>query len=251
MTNINNFDIVKERIFCYYYIVKLCEGDVMKLLVVEDDRNLNKSICEMLSKFGQVDSSFDGDDALFKIDQDIYDLIILDVMLPNIDGFSILETMRKTTTCPVLMLTAIDSIDNKVKGLGLGADDYMTKPFNRDELIARVSAILRRYNNNFQGLNITFKDMKFDVAHKYVTINGEKLNLLGKTYDILEYLVRNKEIIITREQLFNRIWGFESDTIWSVVEVYISGLRKVLKEYGYSKYLKTLRSVGYMWSEKE
>lgn len=223
----------------------------MRLLIVEDDKNLNKSICEMLLDFGQIDQSYDGEDALFKIEQDIYDLVILDVMLPKIDGFEILETMRKMTTCPVLMLTAKDSVQDKVKGLGLGADDYMTKPFYRDELIARVTAILRRYNNNFQGLNLTFKDMKFDLSHKFVTIKGEKLDLLGKSYDILEYLVRNKEIIITREQLFNRIWGFDSDTIWSVVEVYISGLRKVLKEYGYAKYLKTLRSVGYMWSEKE
>lgn len=223
----------------------------MKLLVVEDDKNLNKSICEMLSSFGEIDSSVDGEEALFKIEQDIYDLVILDIMLPGLDGFQILDNMRQTTTCPVLMLTAKDSIEDKVKGLGLGADDYMTKPFYRDELIARVTALLRRSNNSFQGLNLIFKDMKFDLSHKIVTIKGKKIDIIGKSYDILEYLVRNKEIIITREQLFNRIWGFDSDTIWSVVEVYISGLRKTLKEYGYSKYLKTLRSVGYMWSEKE
>ena len=223
----------------------------MKLLVVEDDKNLNKSICEMLSSFGEIDSSVDGEEALFKIEQDIYDLVILDIMLPGLDGFQILDKMRQTTTCPVLMLTAKDSIEDKVKGLGLGADDYMTKPFYRDELIARVTALLRRSNNSFQGLNLIFKDMKFDLSHKIVTIKGKKIDIIGKSYDILEYLVRNKEIIITREQLFNRIWGFDSDTIWSVVEVYISGLRKTLKEYGYSKYLKTLRSVGYMWSEKE
>ncbi|MBQ6817238.1 MAG: response regulator transcription factor [Bacilli bacterium] len=223
----------------------------MKLLVVEDDKNLNKSICEMLSSFGEIDSSVDGEEALFKIEQDIYDLVILDIMIPGLDGFQILDKMRQTTTCPVLMLTAKDSIEDKVKGLGLGADDYMTKPFYRDELIARVTALLRRSNNSFQGLNLIFKDMKFDLSHKIVTIKGKKIDIIGKSYDILEYLVRNKEIIITREQLFNRIWGFDSDTIWSVVEVYISGLRKTLKEYGYSKYLKTLRSVGYMWSEKE
>lgn len=223
----------------------------MKLLVVEDDKNLNKSICEMLSSFGEIDSSVDGEEALFKIEQDIYDLVILDIMLPGLDGFQILDKMRQTTTCPVLMLTAKDSIEDKVKGLGLGADDYMTKPFYRDELIARVTALLRRSNNSFQGLNLIFKDMKFDLSHKIVTIKGKKIDIIGKSYDILEYLVRNKEIIITREQLFNRIWGFDSDTIWSVVEVYISGLRKTLKENGYSKYLKTLRSVGYMWSEKE
>ena len=146
----------------------------MKLLVVEDDRNLNKSICEMLQGFGEIDSSFDGEDALFNIEQDIYDLVVLDVMLPGIDGFEILERMRKTTTCPVLMLTAKDAIEDKVKGLGLGADDYMTKPFYRDELIARVSALLRRYNNNFHGLNLTFtldddnlKDVESGVSDTY------------------------------------------------------------------------------------
>ncbi len=223
----------------------------MKLLIVEDDKNLNNSISEMLKQFGDIDQSFDGDDASYQVEQDIYDLVILDVMLPGIDGFQVLEHIRKISTCPVLMLTAKDTTDDKVKGLGLGADDYMTKPFARDELIARVSAILRRYNNNFSGLNLTFKGMKFDLVHKSVSIDGNKLDLVGKPYDILEYLVRNKDIIITKEQLFNRIWGFECDTIWSVVEVYISGLRKCLKEYGYHNYLKTLRNVGYMWSEKE
>lgn len=223
----------------------------MKILVVEDDRNLNNSICEMLKCLGDTENSYDGEDALFKIDQDIYDLVILDVMLPGMNGFDILQEMRKKSNCPVLMLTAKDSIKDKVKGLELGADDYMTKPFYRDELVARASAILRRYNNNFKGLNLTFKDMKFDLAHKTVFINDNKIELAVKQYEILEYLVRNKEIIITREQLFNRIWGFDSDTIWTVLEVYISGLRKILKEYDYAKYLKTLRSVGYMWSEKE
>jgi two-component system response regulator CiaR len=149
------------------------------------------------------------------------------------------------------MLTAKDGIADKVKGLKLGADDYMTKPFYRDELIARVNALLRRYNNSFDGFQVTFKKLKFDISQKKVTINDEPLELTGKSYDILEYLVRNKDIIITKEQLFNRIWGFESETIWSVVEVYVSNIRKLLKKYDYHIYLKTLRNVGYMWSEKE
>lgn len=226
-------------------------GECMKILVVEDDKNLNNSICEMLGNMAEVVPSYDGEDALFQAEQDIYDLIILDVMLPHIDGFTILSEVRKFSNCPILMLTAKDTINNKVEGLRLGADDYMTKPFYRDELLARVEALLRRYNNNFQGLQLVFKDMKFDVVHKSVTINDKKVDIFGKMYDILEYLVRNKEIIIPKEQLFNRIWGFDSDTIWSVVEVYVSNLRKILKDYDYSSYLKTLRNVGYMWSEKD
>ena len=209
----------------------------MKILVIEDDKHLNTAIC-------------DGEEAMYAVERNIYDLILLDVMLPHVDGFTILEKIRSIGTCPVIMLTAKDGIANKVKGLKLGADDYMTKPFYRDELIARVEAILRRYNNTFDGFKLTFKDMVFDITQKKVTINGQMADIIGKSYEILEYLVRNKEIIIPKEQLFNRIWGFDSDTIWSVVEVYVSNLRKTLKQFGYDVYLKTLRNVGYMWSEK-
>ncbi|HHU55674.1 MAG TPA: response regulator transcription factor [Acholeplasmataceae bacterium] len=223
----------------------------MKILVVEDDRHLNKAICDMLKSIAETTSIYDGEEALFVATQNIYDLIILDIMLPKVDGFTILKEIRNNSNCPVLMLTAKDSVKDKVKGLNLGADDYMTKPFYRDELIARVEALLRRYNNNFEGLQVVFKDMKFEVTQKKVTINDEVLDITGKTYDILEYLVRNKDIIIPKEQLFNRVWGFDSETVWSVVEVYVSNLRKILKKYNYHHYLKTLRNVGYIWSEKE
>ena len=223
----------------------------MKILVVEDDRHLNRAICDMLKNIAETYAIYNGEDALYAVEQNIYDLIILDVMLPNVDGFTILRKAREVGTVPVIMLTAKDSVADKVKGLKLGADDYMTKPFYRDELIARVNALLRRYNNSFDGFQVTFKNLKFDIAQKKVSINDEQLDLSGKSYDILEYLVRNKDIIITKEQLFNRIWGFESETIWSVVEVYVSNIRKLLKKYDYHVYLKTLRNVGYMWSEKE
>ena len=223
----------------------------MKILIVEDDRHLNKAISEMLKNIADTVSIYDGADAMYAVEQNIYDLIVLDVMLPNVDGFTILRKVREVGTTPVIMLTAKDGISDKVKGLKLGADDYMTKPFYRDELIARVNALLRRYNNSFDGFQVTFKNLKFDISQKKVTINDEALDLTGKSYDILEYLVRNKDIIITKEQLFNRIWGFESETIWSVVEVYVSNIRKLLKKYDYHIYLKTLRNVGYMWSEKE
>lgn len=223
----------------------------MKILIVEDDKNLNNTMAEALKGFADVVQVFDGEEALFQAEQNIFDLIILDVMLPYADGFTILETIRKNSNVPVLMVTAKTMVEDRVKGLNLGADDYLTKPFYRDELAARVEALLRRYNNNFEGLKLTFKDLEFDIVHKIVRINGENINLNGKIYDILEYLIRNKDIIIPKEQLFNRIWGFESDTVWSVVEVYVSNLRKVLKEYDYAKYLKTVRNVGYMWSEKD
>ena len=112
----------------------------MKILVVEDDKNLNDSICETLSSLADVDGVYDGDEAMFFCEQNIYDLIVLDVMLPKVDGFTILEEFRKYSACPVLMLTAMDNVKDKVRGLKLGADDYMTKPFYRDELLARAEA---------------------------------------------------------------------------------------------------------------
>ena len=223
----------------------------MRILVVEDEVNINYSICEMIKEISETDSAFTGDEAIYYAEQDIYDLIILDVMLPEKDGFVVLKQIRSFSSCPVLMLTALSDVENKVKGLEFGADDYLTKPFYRDELIARITAILRRYNNNFAGIKIRFKDLSIDTVHKIVYLNEERLNMSRKQCEILEYLIRNKDIIITREQLFNRVWGFESDTIWSVMEVYISNLRKQLKTFDYSKYLKTIRNVGYMWSEKE
>lgn len=222
----------------------------MKILVVEDDRHINKAICDMLKKTAETESIYDGEEALYVCEKNIYDLIVLDVMLPNVDGFEILKKIREVGSCPVIMLSAKDGISNKVKGLKLGADDYMTKPFYRDEFIARVDALLRRYNNNFDSHKLVFKDLEFDLSQKIVSFQGKPVALTGKTYDILEYLVRNKEIIIPKEQLFNRIWGFDSATVWSVVEVYVSNLRKELKKFGYQDYLKTLRNVGYMWSEK-
>ena len=134
---------------------------------------------------------------------------------------------------------------------------YSSTEFNGDmdlecygyEFLDRLSRV--QNTTDFVKEMREFKEMKFDISQKKVTINNESLDISGKSYDILEYLVRNKDIIITKEQLFNRIWGFESETIWSVVEVYVSNIRKVLKKYDYHIYLKTLRNVGYMWSEKE
>lgn len=222
----------------------------MKFLIVEDDKILNKNICMILKDMAECDSAFDGEEGLFKAQQDIYDLIVLDVMMPKKDGFEVLKELRKTSNCPVLMLTALGSVSNKVKGLDLGADDYLAKPFYRDEFIARVTALLRRYNNNFQTLHLTFKGLDFDINHKTLMIDGKNVELIGKSYDILEYLIRNKNVIIPKEQLFNRIWGYDCDTIGSVVEVYVSNLRKTLKDYGYAKYLITIRNVGYKWSEE-
>lgn len=221
----------------------------MKFLVVEDNLSLNKAICETLSKLGVSESAFDGLEGLSMAETNSYDLIVLDLMLPKLGGFELLSKLREKSNCPLLILTALDSVEKKIEGLRLGADDYMAKPFERDELLARVEAILRRYNNNFYS-NYVFDNIELDYVNKMFKVDGEFVELPGKTFDILEYLIRNRNIIIPKEQLFNRIWGFDSDTIITVTEVYVSKLRKILKDNNVKRYLKTIKNVGYMWSEK-
>lgn len=221
----------------------------MKFLIIEDNVTLNEMIKEMLSELGTSESAYDGEEGLYMAETDSYDLIMLDLLLPKLSGFELLTKLREKSTCPLIILTALDSVEKRVEGLKLGADDYMTKPFERDELIARVEAVLRRYNNNFHE-RYNFGDIELDYKNKMFKVGGEYVKLSGKMYDILEYLIRNRNIIIPKEQLFNRIWGFDSETIITVTEVYISNLRKVLKNYGADKYLNTIKNVGYMWSEK-
>ncbi len=221
----------------------------MKFLVIEDNATLNASVCEILSQMGKSDSAYDGEEGLFMAETDSYDLIVLDLLLPKLDGLELLSRLRKKSTCPLIILTALDSVEKRVEGLRLGADDYITKPFERDELLARVEAVLRRYNNNFYE-KYRHENLELDFHNKMFTVDGQYVKLSGKIYDILEYLIRNRNIIIPKEQLFNRIWGFDSETIITVTEVYISNLRKLLKSYGVDHYLSTVKNVGYMWSDK-
>ncbi|MEG1536406.1 MAG: response regulator transcription factor [Clostridia bacterium] len=222
----------------------------MKFLVIEDNNSLNDSIKTMLRPLGECESAYDGEDGLFMAQTESYDLILLDLMLPKLGGLELLNRLRQKSVCPLIILTALDSQEKKVEGLRLGADDYITKPFERDELVARVEAVLRRYNNNFHDKYV-FKNMELDFHNKMFMIDGNYIKLSGKIYDVLEYFVRNRNIIIPKEQLFNRIWGFDCDTIMTVTEVYISNLRKILESNGCGGYLRTIKNVGYMWCDKD
>ena len=222
----------------------------MKFLVVEDNITLNQNIRDVLSKLGDSDGSYDGEEGLYMAEHGSYDLIILDLMLPKLNGFELLSRLRKTSVSPVIILTALDSTDKKIEGLKLGADDYISKPFENDELLARVEAVLRRYNNNF-NTKYVHNNIELDYIGKMLKINGEYVKLAGKMYDIVEYLIRNRNMIISKEQLFNRIWGYNSDTIVTVTEVYVSNIRKTLEKYDAKKHLKTIKNIGYMWSDKD
>lgn len=225
----------------------------MKFLVIEDSQSLNNVIKEILrgyEGYSDVDSAFDGEKGLELARSNNYDLVVLDLMLPKMNGRDVLRYLRETCNTPILVLTALSDIDTKVEMLDLGADDYLVKPFDRSELTARVSSILRRYNNNFGVNKYVLDDMEVDFFKKSVHIASERMDIVAKMYEVLEYLIRNKEIIISKDTLFNRIWGFDSETINSVVEVYISKLRKILNEHDMGKYLLTIKNAGYMWSER-
>ena len=221
----------------------------MNILLIEDEKILSNTIKQTLESEYEVEQAFDGEEGELYAKQDIYDVIILDLMLPIKDGYQVLEEIRKEgILTPVLILTAKDSLDDKLKGFQKGADDYMTKPFAKEELKARIEVMIRRNNPNYYKKEIKFNDLKLDISNRKVYIKEEELKLQGKQFDMLEYLINYQNRIITKEQIFDKIWGFNSDTTTNVVEVYASGIRKELKKYNYDKYFKTIRGVGYMMS---
>ncbi len=225
----------------------------MKILIVEDDRVLAKTIEQCIAPKYDSDIAYDGEEGIMYAKQGIYDLILLDLMLPIMNGYEVLQNIRASKNfTPVLILTAKDGLEDKLKGFDNGADDYITKPFERKELLARIEAILRRTNGNYTETNtISFKDLVLDLNNREVKVNGQEVILQGKQFDVLEYLITSKNTIITKDQIFDKIWGFNSETSTNVIEVYASGLRKELKKIGYDKYLKTIRGVGYIWNDKE
>jgi len=223
----------------------------MKALIVEDDRILCNTIYQCIKDNFDADKAYSGDEGLLLAKQNIYDIIILDLMMPILDGYEVLSTLRrKKILTPVLILTAKDGLDDKVKGLKIGADDYLVKPFETAELLARMEAIIRRNIGNYAGNIVVFKEISLELKRREATINGNSINLQGKQFDVLEYLISSKNKILTKEQIFDRVWGWSSDTTVNVVEVYASGIRKELKPYGYDKYLKTVRGLGYMMKEE-
>lgn len=222
----------------------------MRILIIEDDKILAKTVEQCIGKKYEVDHAYDGEEGLLYAKQGIYDAIILDIMLPIMNGYEVLSNLRNSKIfTPVLILTAKDAINDKLRGFRMGADDYLVKPFNREELIVRLEALIRRANGNYSENIIEFKDLKLDLNNRKITVKDTEFMLQGKQFDMLEYLINSKNTIITKEQIFDKIWGFNSETTANVIEVYASGLRKELKKVGYDKYLKTIRGVGYIWSE--
>jgi two-component system response regulator CiaR len=222
----------------------------MKLLIIEDDKYISETIKEITQELFETEQAFDGEEGLYLAEQNIFDVIVLDIMLPGMNGYDVLQNLRNNNiSTPVIMLTAKGGIDDKIKGFKVGADDYLVKPFHREELLLRLEAIVRRAGGEFKENVITFIELKMNLKNKTVHIGEDLVKLNGKQFDLLEYLINNKNTILTKEQIFDRIWGFESDTSTTVVEVYASNLRKNLKAFYYDQYIKTFRGLGYMLSE--
>ncbi len=222
----------------------------MKILVVEDHGEVLKSIVELLSADFTVDSALEGDEGLFFAMQNIYDVIVLDVMLPHKNGFEIVKDLReKGIHTPVLFLTAKDSLEDRVAGLNLGADDYLVKPFQGPELLARIYALLRRSGKLSIDSSLKYEGIVLKGKEHPVEVNGETIHLTIKQFELLEYLIQNQGKILMKEQIFDRVWGFDSDTTVAIVEVYVHQLRKKLEPFNYGTAIKTVRGIGYIMKE--
>lgn len=222
----------------------------MRILVVEDEKDLNRIITKTLTKSGYtVDSCLDGDEVEHYLAGAEYDAILMDVMLPGKDGFSLVSNMRERgTDTPVLFLTARDSVADRVTGLDLGGDDYLVKPFDFDELLARIRAMTRKHAGNRSNV-FTLADLTVDTRRQSVERGGREISLLPKEFAILEHLIRNKGAVISREQLEDRIWNYEYSGSSNNVDVYMSKLRKKLDE-GYDvKLIHTVRGAGWVLRE--
>lgn len=221
----------------------------MRILLVEDEKNVAGFIKKGLTEeFYTVDVFVNGEEGFLMATTTGYDLIILDIMLPDMNGVELCRRIRNhNIKTPVLMLTAVDSIESKVKGLDSGADDYLTKPFAFEEFLARVRALLRR--PTLTGTFLKVSDLTLDPVRHEAKRGGQIIQLTWKEFALLEYLMRNKDRVLSRTKIFDHIWGDDLDTSSNVVDVYISYLRdKIDKNYS-PKLIHTVRNVGYVLKE--
>lgn len=225
----------------------------MKLLLCEDEKPLSNALTAILKRNNySVDAVYNGEDALDYIlsDEAAYDAVILDIMMPKKDGLTVLKEIRaKGKSVPVLILTAKTEIDDKVKGLDLGADDYLTKPFASEELLARIRSITRR-SGEVKENTLRFRDLSLDRDRFELSAPKGSLPLTSKEFQIMEAFMLNPSTVLSPEKLMDRIWGFDSETEINAVWTYISYLRKKLKKLDSKVNIKVVRNVGYMLEDE-
>lgn len=220
----------------------------MKILIIEDDKIIARNLEKLLTKQGYlVDKVYTGIEGLNKSKINDYDLIILDWMLPDINGDEVCDKIRKSgNAIPIIFLTAKDQIEDKIEGLDIGADDYISKPFIIKELLARVRVLLRRnYNKSLQN-EIKVKDISIDTSKCEVICNGEVLELSPKLYSLLQYLAYKLDSVVSREELLEHLWDENADLFSNVLDVHIKNLRKELSKVGHKELIKTIKTKGYM-----
>lgn len=223
-----------------------------KILIVEDEPQLARFVqLELEHEEYEIVISGDGREGLTLAENGGFDLILLDIMLPGLNGLEVLRRLRKSgNDTPVIMLTARDSVMDKVSGLDMGADDYITKPFAIEELLARIRAALRQHKpvseEKQEAALLTFGELSMDTARHTVTCGGTPLELTVKEFGLLQALLENVSIVLTREQLLERVWGYDYFGETNVVDVYIRYLRSKLEEVSDTKYIQTVRGVGYV-----
>lgn len=223
----------------------------MRILVVEDEADLNRILVKTLTKAGySADGCLDGDEVQDYLLGAEYDAILMDVMLPGTDGFTLVRQMREQgVDTPILFLTARDSVADRVVGLDLGADDYLVKPFDFDELLARIRAMTRKHVGS-RSNRFTLADLTVDTGKQTAERGGRELTLLPKEFAILEHLIRNQGVVVSREQMEDRIWNYEYSGSSNNVDVYMSRLRKKIDEGFDRKLIHTVRGAGWVLREE-
>lgn len=216
------------------------------ILIVEDEPNISDFVKGELEYEGyDVCIKEDGREGLEEALRNEYDLIILDVMLPSMNGFEICRRLKREKQSPVIMLSAKDSVMDKVNGLQIGADDYIAKPFAIEELLARIEVVFRRQDSLNNSI-VKFKDIVINKSSRSVKRNGNEISLTNKEYELLMILVDNKDKVVTREELLEKIWGYEYEPETNVTDVYVRYLRTKLNNENKEEYIQTVRSVGYI-----
>ena len=217
-----------------------------KILIVEDESSISDFVKLELEYEGyQVSIKEDGREGLKEALENDYDLIILDIMLPSMNGFEICRRLKREKNTPVIMLSAKDSVTDKVNGLQIGADDYIPKPFAIEELLARINAIFRRVDS-LDNYIVKFKDLVINRNSRTVSRNDKEINLTTKEYELLMILIDNKDKVVTRDELLEKIWGYEYEPETNVTDVYVRYLRSKLNNENKEEYIQTIRSVGYI-----
>lgn len=217
-----------------------------KILIIEDESSISDFVKLELEYEGyQVSIKEDGREGLKEALENDYDLIILDIMLPSMNGFEICRRLKREKNTPIIMLSAKDSVTDKVNGLQIGADDYIPKPFAIEELLARINAIFRRVDSLDNHI-VKFKDLVINRNSRTVSKNDKEINLTTKEYELLMILIDNKDKVVTRDELLEKIWGYEYEPETNVTDVYVRYLRSKLNNENKEEYIQTIRSVGYI-----